>query len=759
MDNKEKLSFRISSGLKNIIGRELISDKYIAIFELVKNSYDAGAELVTISYLQDDKGVPYIMITDDGRGMTYSDVVNKWLFVAYSEKKEKNRPDSYKDHFKRGYAGAKGIGRFSCDRLGSELNLYTKVSKESIAHVLNINWNQFEIDDEKEFVKIKVDYYENDALPNKTKHGTVLVIKNLREEWSRFDLLNLKRSLMKLISPNFDKGTKPFEIEIIAPSEQNEDALVQSDPKKNSLRDTVNGRVYNDILEKLNLKTTNIDVGISEDGEVITTKLSDRGDYIFTLKERNRNYLLLKNIHISLYFLNRAAKVSFTTQMGGVQPVKYGSIFVYRNGFRVNPYGEPGQDLFGIDRRKAQGWKRFLGTRELMGQISIHGDNDSFTETSSRAHGFVRTPALDCLEEFFVKKVLVILERYVVNLIAWGEPLKKENGRVITAEEVSDEIVSQFITNASLADVLSIDYNKEIFVKNSHASYDVHSNIERLEQYAQKTEDEGFRQLAKAMKANAKALLQLNKELDQDNREKDQKIDALEKENEARQKQVFFLNNSSSQDVNNLMNGMHAVYTLADANCGNLDYALKLLNKLDCPKNLLDVFSDIRLVNMKIRKVADLAFHGNQTLENQVRGDISDYIQQYVETQLESSISIEVHNDDKTFVCVFDPSSVGIIVDNVFSNSLKNEAKKVEIYFRQEKRYTYVSFVDDGLGLTKKDIADKLFERGFSLNPRKKGFGMGLAEVKCLVEEMKGCVSVDADYIGGFKLDVRLNNE
>ena len=47
----ETLSFKVSAGLKNLIGRDLISDKYIAVFELVKNSYDAGASNVKISYL------------------------------------------------------------------------------------------------------------------------------------------------------------------------------------------------------------------------------------------------------------------------------------------------------------------------------------------------------------------------------------------------------------------------------------------------------------------------------------------------------------------------------------------------------------------------------------------------------------------------------------------------------------------------------------------------------------------------------------
>lgn len=87
--------------------------------------------------------------------------------------------------------------------------------------------------------------------------------------------------------------------------------------------------------------------------------------------------------------------------MGGVQPVNYGSVFIYKNGFRINPYGDPGQDFFKIDQRKTQGWSRYLGTREIMGRISIKGDNDQFIETSSRANGFVRTPAVISLEKFF----------------------------------------------------------------------------------------------------------------------------------------------------------------------------------------------------------------------------------------------------------------------------------------------------------------------------------------------------------------------
>ena len=111
----ETLHFRVSSGLKNIIGRELINDKYIAIFELVKNSYDAGAKHVKISFDKLGTSDATITISDDGNGMSKTDIIDKWLFVAYSEK----RNPSYRDSIKRAVAGAKGVGRFSCDRLGA----------------------------------------------------------------------------------------------------------------------------------------------------------------------------------------------------------------------------------------------------------------------------------------------------------------------------------------------------------------------------------------------------------------------------------------------------------------------------------------------------------------------------------------------------------------------------------------------------------------------------------------------------------------
>lgn len=105
----------------------------------------------------------------------------------------------------------------------------------------------------------------------------------------------------------------------------------------------------------------------------------------------------------------------------GVEAINYGSVFVYKNSFRIYPYGEPGQDFFDMNQRKQQGYKRFLGTREIVGQIAIFGENNGFIETSSRNNGFISSPQLEELKLLFFEYVLKPLEKYVVNIILWGD--------------------------------------------------------------------------------------------------------------------------------------------------------------------------------------------------------------------------------------------------------------------------------------------------------------------------------------------------
>lgn len=763
----ELLTFRVSAGLKNLIGRDLISDKYIAVFELVKNSYDAGASKVEILYLSSGNEDGQFIISDNGSGMTYNDIIEKWLFVAYSEKKPQNRKKvSYREEIKREVAGAKGVGRFSCDRLGATLNLVTKVEKEAIAHSVEVNWNKFELDDTEEFVDIPVNYVKTDILPSKFSKGTTLIISNLREFWDRESLLKLKRSLMKLISPDVDRGEQSFEIEIKVPSEEERDkkVLEKKIEKKfiNPNRDIVNGIVYNDIFEKLNIKTTNIMVDISSDGRSIKSTLTDRGQYIFTITEKNKKYSLLKNIHISVFYLNQSAKANFTRQMGGVRPKSYGSVFIYKNGFRINPYGEPGQDIFGIDQRKAQGWKRFIGTREIMGRISIKGDSSQFVETTSRAHGFIQTPEIDMLADFFVEKVLKTLEKYVVHLINWGEPLKIDaNYHVISPEEIGEEIVSQFITNINADNIISVDYNPEILSENMpiKAQDSITASLKKLESVAEKTQDVGLLQLAQTVKKRTESILFENIQLEEDNAIKEKELEQVRQESEIRKKQIYFLSGAANQNVSNLINGFHTVYTLTDAMRGNIEYLRdELLRRKNSNEDIfLTIISDIYQANEKAHKLADLAIHGNQSLKQEGVNNVYDFICQYIDEDLTiKGIVYNLLSNDGSYNCKFDVSSLGVIIDNISSNSIKAKATKLDIALSESNNYIEIVFTDNGIGLDHEINPDILFEWGISNNASKKGFGIGLYHIKQLVDEMKGFVDIDSTYKDGFRLVVKL---
>ena len=184
---KEKLHFDVSTGLKRVLGRELITDDEVAIFELVKNSFDAGADTVHLHF-----GNDRIVVGDNGSGMTYDDLTQKWLFVAYSSKRSERPNDDFRNVVaeRRHFAGSKGIGRFSSDRLGKQLIVQSRVKgKDRTVHQLAVDWDRFEKNDREHFEAVPVAYAamatfelppELGKFADGLKHGTVIDIRKLR---------------------------------------------------------------------------------------------------------------------------------------------------------------------------------------------------------------------------------------------------------------------------------------------------------------------------------------------------------------------------------------------------------------------------------------------------------------------------------------------------------------------------------------------------------------------------------------------------
>jgi Histidine kinase-, DNA gyrase B-, and HSP90-like ATPase len=370
--------FDVSTGLKRVLGTELITDDEVAIFELVKNSFDARARTVQLYF---DEG--RIIIVDNGRGMSRKDLQDKWLFVAYSSKRDVNRNGarrSFRDDVadRQHYAGSKGIGRFSSDRLGRFVTVQTRHKTEASGpvHKIAVDWNLFDDDHTQHFEDVEVDYQRTGEfqLPEdvkKPKFGTVIEISGLRREWARSDILTLKAGLAKLINP-FGAKSDRFEISIIAPREIAQDQKVKEKATDKDIEflpsKLVNGEVRNFIFATLQDKTTFIDVSLDKAGRHIESKLIDRGEVIYRIREPNPfRELASSKFRCQLFFLNQSAKVNFARRVG-LRSVQFGSVFLFRNDFRVFPIGEEGDDWFRLDRRKQQGYARYLGTRDIIGR-------------------------------------------------------------------------------------------------------------------------------------------------------------------------------------------------------------------------------------------------------------------------------------------------------------------------------------------------------------------------------------------------------
>lgn len=481
------LHFKTNIQLKSIIGKDLINDDNIAILELVKNSFDADAKRVDISFSNlkenDDKSIDSysektsrLIIKDDGLGMNLDDIKNKWLNIAYSEKKQNTRQHN------RMMAGAKGVGRFSCDRLGEFLNLYARKNGEKSYILLKIDWKMFEVEDEnKEIQSVILDYKElteEDLVKRKVepfKQGVILEIIKLRSnwvyeirndkgiiiDWNTDKLVNLKKYLEKLINPNQAFEENDFGIYLNA-----QEFIVENNNKEDSQKFI--GKIDNTIFEKLDFKTTSIESEIIEDGQIILTTLKDKGKTIFWIKEKNEFYPEIKHAKCYLYYLNPYSKAFFTKQTG-VRPVEYGSIYLFLNGFRIPPYGEESDDWLNLEQRRAQGYARFLSSRDIVGRIEVLDSENSFQIISSR-EGLVRNESFSKLtnREGYFYKSFKRLEKYVVDGLNWDSIPEEDKDKI---RDIEKKIISGQLKESELT------FREDEVIKRRRIYSSIHSII------------------------------------------------------------------------------------------------------------------------------------------------------------------------------------------------------------------------------------------------------------------------------------------
>jgi signal transduction histidine kinase len=766
------LNFDVSTGLKRVLGRELITDDEVAIFELVKNSFDAGADTVNLYF-----GDANVVVADNGSGMSYDDLTNKWLFVAYSSKRENGSGKDFRDVAaeRRNFAGSKGIGRFSSDRLGQQIVLQTrpKRAKGNVVHRLSVDWQRFEKDDQEHFEKVPVTYSETAAfeLPDELgkfgkslSHGTVIELQKLRRRWDRARLLALKSSLAKLINPFGDKGDR-FAIVIMAPAEEAQDKQMKAIAAKNGeeplARDIVNGRVGNFIFSALQEKTTFIRVSI-EDGR-INTSLTDRGELIYQIREPNPyKHLDRSGFRCEMYYLNQSAKLTFARRVG-LPSVQFGSVFLFRNGFRVYPIGEDGDDWFGFDRRKQQGYNRFLGTREIIGRVDVYGSDEDFQEASSRNQGLIETPAVQQLHKAVMDHCLKRLEKYVVP-VSWvdkADANTEDLSRLLTdpGRARVSAVVANLVDNEQ---VELLDYSKRLVDLINERSGEFESSLVSLRSIAEKMGDKNLlakldtaeKRFEELKKSEAEARQTADRERAAaeaaSRRAEAAETEAAEAKTEAEteRRRSHFLESIVTVDKATILNLHHQVTIYA------VDIAQQIENllsetqgkKMIPRETLLKAVEQMAFLNRKVLAATRFAARAkfqldSEKIETDLSSFVTDYIEQIARTLGGTRLRIQVENTHPGLEMRFNPMDAAIIVDNLISNAKRAKATAIKFELSPlDKNGLLMRVSDNGRGITSGTNKKRIFEMGYTTT---QGSGLGLYHVRQVLGEMGGTIELD----------------
>lgn len=759
-----KLQFKVSAALKSVIGRDLITNDFVAIFELVKNSIDAAASKIALVFDLESGDDSCIWVLDNGKGMSFTDIKEKWLFLAYSAKKE-----GTEDIQAKVYAGNKGVGRFSCDRLGGRLELQSKTKEHPLVNVVNVNWGDFEQSAEDLFSKVDIAHddaskFEGLPVTIPTDEGVAIRISELRdpESWTRDKLIRLKSNLAKLINP-FGNDNDSFSIEIYCSREEATDkSCIRNHHEKDDTPQLVNGVVENQILNSLQGKTTWLESVIKKDG-FLYSKLHDRGEVIYYIREPLEEELLpllSSDFSANLFYLNMAAKFSFKKSMG-VRSRDFGSVFLFRNQFRVFPVGEQETDYWGLDRRRAQGHSRFLGQRDMMGRVDVHGSEEHFRESSSRDKGLVDTPQSKALNKCLMRCVKM-LERYVVG-VTWIDKLDKEfeTSERMFLDGNRMRIIELIEDLSSSKKVEILDYNRDLIGILSEKAEGFEPSLSTLRKLASQLGDDSLatqvtkaeKTLKRAKKEEKEALAFAEQE-EKARKEAERTAELAKTEAEIaksayqeEQKRNKFLTSTGSRDKEQLENFIHQMIYFAGHNKRLIKNQLKTLSSksgADWDKVRNAFFQLGEGIDKIISTSRYLTAANFRMTSGEIKdGDLLGFIQEHLTVmapRFTSGIEIEVDAVNKEFISSFPPIEVGILFDNLISNAIKARASKITFKLSIESGVLNIRVSDNGRGLAS-DINDPedIFEKGFT---RTKGSGLGLYFCRDQIERMGGKIEV-----------------
>lgn len=397
-----RLTFRPRARIIRTIGDRLISGPEAAVIELVKNSYDADARSVRITLVPPLKaGAGEIVFSDDGHGMAFLDIRDKWMEPATSDKHTRSTSPGG-----RKLLGSKGIGRFAAARLGSHLRLIStaRISADATTTVLerttidDLDWEQFEEARYLDTVSFACRTELTDESP-----GTQLRITHLRDDWTETSINRLHDELRRLVSPiNSEEGG--FDIHLDLSKCKIENSGFDGFAMLGVSNDLIDGEKQDPWKVKpfpvLDASDYLVDGVFDENGLFEGTMSIQRAgaDPIpISLRvplAEGEDPCGIVVVRLSI-FDREAEAIRSTAQKAGFGHLgirearkildKIAGVAIYRAGFRIRPYGDAENDWLTLDAKRVQNPTLKIGRNQVAGIISVDDEvSSSLVERSSR---------------------------------------------------------------------------------------------------------------------------------------------------------------------------------------------------------------------------------------------------------------------------------------------------------------------------------------------------------------------------------------
>ena len=398
-----KKPFKMTARVLAHLGEDLIKDESIALLELVKNSYDAGATKCVVDFNFDIFGsLIEISISDNGSGMSLDTIENIWLVIGTDNKK--NRLISHRQG--RLPLGEKGIGRLGVHKLGNDIKLYSKHSDENEVYV-SIDWSQ--LAESKDIDDFKIDYgYSSDSHFFDKQTGTKIIVRNLKGEWNRRKLRSVFRDLTTLNSP-FSEKSDSFEV-VVSSNSNVFSGLPNLEAIKNAGlyygHCTLEGSIITEfsyefkpwnVLDKIKSRSL---TALDEYEKVLIHNVeveTETGKVVKREKRLDLNEYNIGRVQFDVIMYEKDSSVFslLNIEKKGLNDYlkENSGIRVYRDNMRVFDYGEPGNDWLSIDKRRLSRSGGSISNSLLLGSVMLDRISSYGLREKTNREGFIENEA------------------------------------------------------------------------------------------------------------------------------------------------------------------------------------------------------------------------------------------------------------------------------------------------------------------------------------------------------------------------------